>query len=37
MDDEDIVIRACNFRGSKEDEEYGKERGRRWKQQGFLI
>jgi len=38
MNDEDIVSRTCNFSGT-EEEEYGRERerGRRWKQLGFLI
>ena len=37
MDDEDIVSSVYDFRGAEEEEEYGRERGRRWKQQGFLI
>jgi len=36
MDDEDIVSRTCDFRGTKE-EKYDRKRGRIWKQQEFLI
>ena len=33
MDDEDIVCRACDFKGEEEeeDDEYGRERRRIWK------